>query len=161
MNDVPPGATSCRVYSYNDLQKCRPIPPVYSIPEDFQECYQLESLQAVFKTIPGASNTCIFSHMLVSPEDIEATLGEKIFQDMRDVQAAVCSFISPLTSRLPETENTKKRLRNTLICRLTEMDPPVTLLPAQYRRSRTFFRQPRIVQIEGSQRTASKNLSVI
>ena len=93
MNDVPPGATSCRVYSYNDLEKYRPIPPIYSIPEEFQKCRQLKSLQAVFKTIPGAPNTCIFSHMLVSPEDVEATLSEKVFQDMREVQAAVSCLL--------------------------------------------------------------------
>jgi hypothetical protein len=113
-------------------------------------CYQLKSPPVA---IPGASNTCIFSHILVSPEDIEAPLSEKVCMRSKQLYFAF-SVIPFLSSRLPETENTRKHLKNTLICHLT--------LPlAWYRRSPIFVCQSHIVQMKSGQRTASKNLSVI
>src|SRR2546423_5494949 len=89
LNDIPPKATSCLVYHDNDLQKRRPDPPIYPIPVNFQPYRKLKSLQAVFKTLPGSSDTCIFSHMFVSPEDVEPVLGKGFIRCLKEVQSDV------------------------------------------------------------------------
>jgi len=91
LNDIPPEAKSCLVYNHNDLYEHCPDPPVYPIPVDFRRYRELRSLQAVFKTIPSATKICIFSHMLVSPVDVETVLGEEFIQCMREVQKDVPS----------------------------------------------------------------------
>jgi len=91
LNDIPPCATSCRIYRYKDLVQHRRDPPTYPIPADFQSHRKLESLQAVFKTIPNAPKDCIFSHMWVAPNDVRQVLGNDFIDRMHDVQSDVHS----------------------------------------------------------------------
>ena len=93
LNDTPPAATSCLVYNHNDLKAHTPDPPIYSIPIDFQPYRELRSRQAVFKTLPGRKDVCIFSHMFISPEDVEHVFGKEFIQRMSKVQELVRYFL--------------------------------------------------------------------
>ena len=92
LNDVPPAAKSCLVYTHNDLKEHSPNPPIYPLPSDFQPYRELQSLEAVFKTIPGDTDDCIFSHMLVSPDDLDEVFGEGFIRRMHNVQELVRYF---------------------------------------------------------------------
>ena len=92
LNDVPSAAESCIVYNHYDIKAHFPDPPIYSIPANFQHCRELRSLEAVFKALPGKKDECIFSHMFVSPEDVEHVFGEKFVQRMHKVQELVHSL---------------------------------------------------------------------
>lgn len=96
LNDVPPMATSGLVYDHDDLKKHRPDPPVYPIPDDIKQCRELKSRQAVFKTIAG-SDTCIFSHIYISPEDVEIVLGHEFIQRMKELQTDVHRAVELIT----------------------------------------------------------------
>lgn len=93
LNDIPPAAKSCLVYKYNDLKAHAPDPPIYPIPMDFQQYRELKSLQAVFKALPGTMDECIFSHMFISPEDVEFVFGNEFIQRMCKVQELVGYFL--------------------------------------------------------------------
>ena len=92
LNDVPPAATLCLVYHEPDLSQHRPNPPIYPIPEDFQQYRELKSLQAVFKTIPDGRAKCIFSHMFVRPEDVRTVLGNEFVWRMEEIQKDVKTY---------------------------------------------------------------------
>jgi hypothetical protein len=88
LNDIPPGATSCRVYRHEDLKMYCPDPPICTIPDNLKQYRALKSLQAVFKTVPGIAD-CIFSHLYVAPEDVEYVLGKDFVSSMKEIQPSV------------------------------------------------------------------------
>ena len=90
LNDIPPAVSSCLIYNQSDLKAHFANPPIYSIPTNFQMYRELKSLQAVFKTLPGCKDECIFSHMFISPEDVEHVFGNKFIQRKHKVQKLVC-----------------------------------------------------------------------
>ena len=81
LNDVPPSARSCIAYEWNYLNP-RLGGGDSQLPNDVADPNltsakhrRLESLQAVMKSILDSSSI-VFSHMLLSPEDVEVTLGK-------------------------------------------------------------------------------------
>ena len=87
LNDVPPMATSALVYNQEDLKKHRPDPPIYPLPDNFNDYRELKSGQAVFKTI--SPDACIFSHLYISPEEVEKVLGKEFIHCMEELQRDV------------------------------------------------------------------------
>jgi len=88
INDIPGQAKSFTVYNNKVLQEhCGDC--TYPIPkgDKFKDHRQLQSLDAVFKEIsPGKS---VFSHMLVSPEDVREIFGQDFRQEMESIQRDV------------------------------------------------------------------------
>jgi len=90
LNDIPPNTTSCLVYQVDILRTFRKD-DTYPIPRgaEFQQLRALKSLRAVVKeTSPGIS---VFSHMLISPEDVMAIFGDDFMEEMKAIQRDVIS----------------------------------------------------------------------
>ena len=88
INDIPKKTNSCIVYNNEDLKAHRGD-CTYPIPEGdkFKDHRKLQSLEAVVKEIsPGKS---VFSHMLVSPEDVREIFGQDFRQEMESIQRDV------------------------------------------------------------------------
>jgi hypothetical protein len=93
LNDTPSSTKAAIVYAWNDL-RTRGID--YTIPDEVADLSitptkyrQLKSLQAVMKSLPDDPDSAIFSHMLVSPNDLKIALGEDIVSELRDLQKDV------------------------------------------------------------------------
>ena len=88
LNDIPTRATSYLVYETKILRTFRGD-DTYPIPEkgDFQQLRKLKSLEAVVKEISPAKS--VFSHMLVSPDDIVAIFGEEFRKTLETIQKDV------------------------------------------------------------------------
>jgi len=81
-------ATCCLVYDIKILRTFRGD-DTYPIPEgdEFKPLRELTSLEAVVKEIsPGKS---VFSHMLVSPDDVVAIFGNEFRKEMESIQKDV------------------------------------------------------------------------
>jgi hypothetical protein len=89
VNDVPLAASSCLVYDLNVLEQ-HIGDSTYPLPADdeFPLHRQLQSCQAVYKRIAGGP--CIFSHMLVSPEDIPSVFGREFLKELEAARDEVC-----------------------------------------------------------------------
>jgi hypothetical protein len=88
INDIPGQAKSFIVYDNKVLEKHRGD-CTYPIPkgDKFKDHRQLQSLEAVVKKIsPGKS---VFSHMIVSPEDVGKIFGPDFRQEMERIQRDV------------------------------------------------------------------------
>src|SRR5271154_5454767 len=88
INDIPGQAKSFTVYNNKVLQEHRGD-CTYPIPkgDKFKDHRQLQSLDAVLKEIsPGKS---VFSHMIVSPEDVWEMFGPDFRQEMERIQRDV------------------------------------------------------------------------
>ena len=96
LDDIPPAATSYVVYKYSDLIARQADETLTKIPREISDLTkepfgyrQLESCQAVFKTIPESDEHTIFSHMLISPEDLDNVFGSSIRSLLEELQSDV------------------------------------------------------------------------
>jgi hypothetical protein len=88
INDIHGQAKSSIVYD-NKVLKAHCGDCTYPIPKSdkFKDHRQLQSLEALFKEIsPGKS---VFSHMIVSPEDVRELFGPDFRQEMEMIQRDV------------------------------------------------------------------------
>jgi hypothetical protein len=88
VNDVPTRAKSFRTYDTNILRTFRGDDK-YPLPEgdEIKQLRELKSLEAVVKEIsPGKS---VFSHMLVSPDDVVAIFGNEFRTELANIQKDV------------------------------------------------------------------------
>lgn len=86
INDIPLKARSCFVYD-NEVLKKYGGDSTYPLPDEFNHCRKLNSLEAVVKQIgPGKT---VFSHMYVGPEDVEMIFGKNLMSVMKSIQRDV------------------------------------------------------------------------
>jgi len=90
INDTPINARSCFVYE-KEVLKTYGGDFRYPLPEEnhFNQCRKLNSLEAVKEIGPGKT---VFSHMYVSPEDVEMIFEEEFMSTLKDIQTDVSLF---------------------------------------------------------------------
>jgi hypothetical protein len=88
INDIPTSAKSCLVYDATTLRTYRGD-ETYPIPQgaEFKQLRELKSLEAVVKQISRGKS--VFSHMLVSPEDVVAMFGSEFRKELESIQKDV------------------------------------------------------------------------
>lgn len=88
INDVPKCARSFLIYEYGVLKGHRgdgTFPAPQS--DEFQHLRQLKSLEAVVKEISDGNS--VFSHMVVSPPDVQELFGDEFMKTMKNIQTLV------------------------------------------------------------------------
>ena len=103
LNDIPANAKSWSTSSERSAEK---IPILFLRERSFRN-FELRSLQAVVKEI--SSGKSVFSHVLISPEDVFAIFGNDFMEEMEAVQRdASHTCVCLLTQKIISSGSFKK-----------------------------------------------------
>ena len=104
LNDMPLAAQSAITYAVNDLG---PRSAGDSIPDEIADLFntptnyrELQSLQAVMKSVSHDSASAIFSHMLISSNDLPQILDGNIVSELMELQKDVTLVASCVANKL-------------------------------------------------------------